>query len=71
MKTFCEIAAKIIIPTLRALLALTLIDKYNMTQVEVAKKLGTSQPAISYYMHSKRGKLALSILKSNKEIVED
>ena len=68
LKTFCEIASKTLIPSLRALIAVTLIEKYNMTQVEVAKKLGITQPAISYYMHHKRGRKALDILKNNDKI---
>jgi len=70
VKVFCEIAAKTIIPALRALLALTLIEKYNMTQIEAARRLGISQPAISYYVHSKRGKTAISMLKDNEEVMK-
>ena len=68
LKTFCEIASKTLIPSLRALIAVTLIEKYNMTQVEVAKKLGITQPAISYYMHHKRGRKAIDVLKNNDKI---
>ena len=69
MKTFCEIVSKDIIPSIRALIALVLIEKYNMTQVDVAKKLGVTQPAISYYFHSKRGRKAIEFLKSNEKIM--
>jgi len=69
LKTFCEIASKDIIPSIRALIALVLINKYNMTQVDVAKKLGVTQPAISYYFHSKRGRKAIEFLRSNKKIM--
>lgn len=70
LKTFCEIVSRDIIPSIRALIALVLIEKYNMTQVDVAKKLGVTQPAISYYFHSKRGRKAIEFLKSNKKIME-
>jgi len=69
LKTFCEIASKDIIPSIRALIALVLINKYNMTQVDVAKKLGVTQPAISYYFHSKRGRKAIEFLRGNKKIM--
>jgi len=57
------------LPSLRALIALTLIEKFKLTQVEAARKLGILQPAISYYMHSKRGQKALATLRGNKEIM--
>ncbi len=69
LKTFCEVVSRDIIPSIRALIALVLIEKYNLTQVEVAKKLGVTQPAISYYFHSKRGRRAIEFLRSNKEIL--
>jgi predicted transcriptional regulator len=37
------------------MVARELIEKYNFTQVAAAKKLGTTQAAISQYLHSKRG----------------
>ena len=44
-----------ILPFFRSLVAKNLIEKYNFTQVEAAEKLGTTQAAISQYVHSKRG----------------
>jgi len=37
------------------MVAKELIEKYNFTQVAAAKTLGTTQAAISQYIHSKRG----------------
>jgi len=51
----CEIVAKYILPIFRSMIAKELIEKYNFTQVAAAKKLGTTQAAISQYIHSKRG----------------
>jgi len=51
----CEIIAKYILPVFRSLVAKELIEKYNFTQVAAAEKLGTTQAAISQYIHSKRG----------------
>ena len=33
-----------------------LLEKYDFSQQEAAKKLGTTQATISYYIHSKRGR---------------
>ncbi len=58
----CELAAKLIVPAVRALVAVRLVERYGMTQVEVARRLGTSQPAVSYYVHSKRGRALVEAL---------
>lgn len=54
MKPVCEIIVKLI-PSLRASIARELIDNYNMSQAEVAEKLGVSQPAVSQYLRNIRG----------------
>ena len=51
----CEVVARYILPIFRSQVAKDLIEKYNFTQVEAAEKLGTTQAAISQYLHSKRG----------------
>lgn len=51
----CEKFARNILPVFRWLVAKELIEKYDLTQLEAAEKLGTTQAAISYYVHSKRG----------------
>ena len=55
MSTSCESVARHILPLYRSFVAKELIEKYNYTQVQAAKKLGTTQAAISQYMTSKRG----------------
>jgi predicted transcriptional regulator len=55
MSTSCESVARYLLPLYRAFAAKELIEKHNFTQVEAAKKLGTTQAAISQYMTSKRG----------------
>ena len=55
MSTNCEAVAKQVLPFYRAFVAKELIEKYGCTQVQAAKKLGTTQAAISQYMTSKRG----------------
>jgi len=55
MSTSCESVARHILPLYRSFVAKELIEKYNYTQVQAAKKLGTTQAAVSQYMTSKRG----------------
>jgi len=51
----CEVVARYVLPVFRSLVARELIEKYEFTQVDAAEKLGTTQAAISQYIHSKRG----------------
>ena len=51
----CETVARYVLPAFRSYVAKELIKKYKLTQVEAAQKLGTTQAAISQYIHSKRG----------------
>ncbi|MDH5770055.1 MAG: helix-turn-helix domain-containing protein [Candidatus Bathyarchaeota archaeon] len=51
----CESVARYLIPIFRSLVAKELVEKYDFTQDEAAEKLGTTQAAISQYIHSKRG----------------
>jgi len=51
----CENVSRYLIPLFRSLVAADLVGKYDFTQVEAAEKLGTTQAAISQYIHSKRG----------------
>jgi len=51
----CEVVGRYVLPIFRSLIARELIDKYDFTQIEAAEKLGTTQAAVSQYVHSKRG----------------
>jgi len=51
----CEVVARYVLPVFRSTVAKELIEKYAFTQVQAAEKLGTTQAAISQYIHSKRG----------------
>jgi len=50
-----EIASKSVIPAIRAMVVRRLVDEYGMTQQQAACLLGITQPAVSKYMHNKRG----------------
>jgi predicted transcriptional regulator len=64
----CEVAVKCLLPPVRAALAEILKTKHHLTQMEAAKRLGVSQPAISLYVKKIRGK-ALNI-KEDLEIMK-
>lgn len=69
MKPVCEIIVKHVLPGLRAMLVEELMNTYGLNQVEVANKLGVSQPSVSQYRKKLRGK-NVKILK-NEVIKED
>ena len=54
MEPQCEIVGKYVLPIFRSMLAKELVQKYHLSQTEAAKKLGTSQAAVSQYLSSKR-----------------
>lgn len=55
MRPPCELVVRYVLPTFRSLVAKELIEKHRFSQVDAAKKLGTTQAAISHYLYSKRG----------------
>lgn len=71
MKPYCETASQYILPTMRALIAKRLMEKYKLTQENAALKLGLTQSAVSQYLRNLRGSKVKSIEKDegiNKEI---
>lgn len=50
-----ELAAKSVVPAIRAMVVRRLVAEHGKTQQEAAKLLGITQPAVSKYIHSKRG----------------
>jgi len=54
MNPRCEAIGKYAVPLFRSFVAKELINTYKLTQVEAAQRLGTTQAAISQYIHSKR-----------------
>jgi len=69
MKTFCEIVVSDFLPAMRALVTKELVNEYKMTQTDVAKKMGMTQPAISYYLHEQRG-TKVKVLRKNEKVME-
>ncbi len=70
MRPPCEIVVRYILPAFRSMVAKELIEKHGFTQVAAAKKLGTTQAAISYYLDAKRGGKRLKQLSQNPTIQE-
>ena len=64
----CEIVVRYVLPAFRSMVAKQLIEQYRFTQVAAAKKLGTTQAAISYYLDAKRGGKRLEQLGSSPTI---
>ena len=52
----CEVAAKSVVPAVRALIAKELMDEQGLKQDEVAEILGISQSAVSKYSRKVRGR---------------
>ena len=55
MKPYCETVSKLLLPTIRALIARNLMENHKMTQQEAAAKLCVTQSAISQYRRNLRG----------------
>lgn len=55
MRPPCEIVVKEVLPALRAILVRDLVRRHRLSQVEVARKLGVTQPAVSQYLSFLRG----------------
>jgi uncharacterized protein len=53
--TPCEIAVKTVSPAIRAYMAQTMMEKHDLSQIEVAKILGITQSAVSKYNKKVRG----------------
>ena len=65
-----EIESKAIIPAIRAILALKLIEEYGMREDDVAKAVGITQAAVSNYVRCTRGnRKVMERLSSTREIV--
>jgi predicted transcriptional regulator len=60
MSARCESVGKFVLPVLRSFVAKELIATYHLTQVDVAKRMKTTQAAVSQYVNSKRAIKATS-----------
>jgi predicted transcriptional regulator len=51
----CEVAVRSVVPAVKALVAIEMVEKRGLKQDEVAKILGISQSAVSKYTSKTRG----------------
>ncbi len=56
MKLPCEIVAKDILPTIRSAVVFILYNEHNLTQTEIAEKMGITQASVNQYIQKTRGK---------------
>ena len=67
MKFPCENVASIIVPAIRAEVAIRLSQNHGLRQIEISRMLGITQGAVSHYLTSFRGKQR-EIIITNPEI---
>ncbi|MFQ6009804.1 MAG: transcriptional regulator [Candidatus Aenigmatarchaeota archaeon] len=70
MKPFCEIVVQDVLPAVRALVAKELMEKYTMTQTDVAERLGVTQAAVSQYIRHLRGYKVKALVKDSAVMKE-
>jgi len=68
MKPFCEIIVSDVLPALRALITAELSKTYGLTQVQISRKLGITQPAVSQYRSELRGN-NVRVISSNEKVM--
>ncbi len=74
MRILCEVMADDIFPGLRAMIAKSLTNEYNISQKEAAQLIGTTQPAVSQYTRSLRGNRMLEneiVINEVKKLTKD
>jgi predicted transcriptional regulator len=69
MRPPCERVVRYVLPAVRSIVAKDLIENHGFTQVAAAKKLGTTQAAISHYLYSKRGEKWIDELRRNDTVM--
>lgn len=55
MKPPCEVFVKRALPVIRSMLAKDLTERHQLSQTEIANRLGITQSAVSQYLGSVRG----------------
>ncbi len=76
MRPPCEVVVKEVLPAIRAMLVKELIERHRLSQVDVARKLGITQPAVSQYRRMLRGAgrsntIFKGIAKQVRELADD
>jgi uncharacterized protein len=66
MKPFCEIIVADVMPAVRSIITAELSKTYDLSQVQISKKLGVTQPAVSQYMRALRGQKVKALMANEK-----
>jgi len=69
MEPRCEKIARNVFPSIRSTIAEIMMKEYGMSQVEIAKKLGVSQAAVSYYLKGLRAK-GVELIKNDEKLMK-
>ena len=65
----CELAAKTIIPSIRAAVAKILVEEYGIPRYRAARLLNTTPAAITNYLEGRRGSRFLDKIMNNPELL--
>jgi len=67
MKPPCMVVVKYILPSIRAMIARSLVEEYNLKPIKVASKMDITPAAVTQYMKGIRGsKEVMELEKSEK-----
>lgn len=69
MKLYAEIVSNDILPAIRSIIARELVTKHKLKQMEAARLMHLTQPAISNYAKQSRGK-KVGIIEKNKDVMD-
>ncbi|MCE4601485.1 MAG: transcriptional regulator [Desulfurococcales archaeon] len=65
----CEYAGKIVIPSIRAVIAKTLVEEYNYSRYRAAKLLGLTPAAVTYYLNGERGRKLIENISVQRDLM--
>jgi len=68
MRSYCEVYVRSVLPSLRLYLAEKLVKDYGLTQLEVSRMLGISQPLVNYVVNRRRRPKMLEKLLSMPQL---
>lgn len=70
MKPPCMVVVKYILPSIRALVARSLVEEYNMKPIKVASKMDITPAAVTQYMKGVRGIKEIGELEESEKVKE-
>ncbi len=64
----CEHAAKTVLPSIRASIARVLLEEHGVSKYIIAKIIGTTPAAVSFYLEGKRGDMYVRKIEESPEV---